>query len=164
MIFYFAYGSNMNPPTMQERCPGARPIGPARLDGWRFFVNRRGAASIWPDAHDAVWGVLWSCDLAHFADLDRFEGLRWHNYFRRRLNVATQRAHVGAFAYVGTRHMTGIARPNYMLGTVLPGARRFSLPQPYIARLEGWLPRRPIGAHGPANRYRGRRLPVRFPR
>ena len=79
MIFYFAYGSNMHPRTMRERCPGARPHGLARLDGWRFFINRRGAASIWPDPNGVVYGVLWACQLGHFAGLDAFEGVRWHH-------------------------------------------------------------------------------------
>ncbi len=164
MILYFAYGSNMHPRVMQERCPGARALGPARLDGWRFFVNRRGAASIWPVPGEAVHGVLWACDLAHLGPLDAYEGVRWHHYFRRRLIVAKDHRHLGAFVYTGVRPMTGRARPNYMLGTVLPGARRFGLPEDYIAYMESWLPRRPVGAHGHANRYVGRRRPVRFPR
>jgi len=163
MIFYFAYGSNMHPRTMRERCPGARPHSLARLDGWRFFINRRGAASIWPDPNGVVYGVLWACQLGHFAGLDAFEGVRWHHYFRRRLFVALPHAHVGAFVYTGTRHMTGRARPNYMLGAVLPGARAFGLPGGYITELESWLPRRALGAQGHANRYVGRRRPARFP-
>ncbi len=164
MILYFAYGSNMHPRVMSARCPGARAIGPARLDGWRFFINRRGAASIWPDPCGVVFGVLWACELSHLGPLDAFEGLRWHHYFRRRLFIAKPDAHVRAFVYTGTRHLTGRARPNYMLGAVLPGARAFDLPGGYICELERWLPRRPIGAHGQANRYVGRRKPVRFPR
>jgi gamma-glutamylcyclotransferase (GGCT)/AIG2-like uncharacterized protein YtfP len=164
MILYFAYGSNMHPRVMGARCPGARAIGPARLDGWRFLINKRGAASIWPDADHAVHGVLWWCNLGHIEALDAYEGVRWRNYFRRRLFVAQDAGEAGAFVYTGSRHMPGVARPNYLLSAVLPGAREFGLPRCYIAQLESWLPRRPLGAHGPGRQYLGRRRPVRFPR
>ncbi len=163
MILYFAYGSNMHPRVMRMRCPGARAVGPARLDGWRFLINKRGAASIWPDADHHVYGVLWWCTLRHIRALDAYEGLRWRNYFRRRLSVARGQAYAGAFVYTGSRHIPGVARPNYLLSAVLPGAREFGLPAAYIEYLESWLPRRPIGAHGTARQYLGRRRPARFP-
>ena len=47
---YFAYGSNMSVGQMRARCPAARAVGPAQLDGWRFFINRRGTAAIRPAA------------------------------------------------------------------------------------------------------------------
>ena len=37
-MLHFAYGSNMDRAAMLLRCPGARAIGPARLDAWRFIL------------------------------------------------------------------------------------------------------------------------------
>jgi len=164
MILYFAYGSNMHPRVMAARCPGARPLGAARLDGWRFFVNKRGSAAIWPDPAHSVHGVLWRCRSAHIHALDAYEGVAWRNYFRRRLIVAGAGTEAGAFVYTGNRHLPGVARPNYLLSAVIPGARAFGLPGDYIAHLESWLPRRPLGAQGAGRRYTGKRRPVRFPR
>lgn len=163
MILYFAYGSNMHPRVMQARCPGARPLGTARLDGWRFLISKRGTASIWPAAGRAVHGVLWKCNLAHIQALDAYEGVRWGNYLRRRLMVVRRGGYVSAFVYTGNRHMPGVGRSNYLLSAVIPGARRFGLPENYIEFLESWLPRRPLGAHGPDRRYVGRRRPIRSP-
>jgi len=164
MILYFAYGSNMHPRVMGARCPGARALGPARLDAWRFLINKRGTASIWPDANRAVHGVLWCCNLDHIQALDTYEGVRWRNYFRRRLLVVRDERATAAFVYTSSRHMPGVARPNYLLSAVLPGARQFGLPSEYIEQLENWLPRQPLGAQGPGRKYLGRRRPERFPR
>ena len=59
-IYYFAYGSNLNRSEMRVRCPGAKPLTPATLAGWRLTF--RGVADIEP-AHDAaVPGALWRLD------------------------------------------------------------------------------------------------------
>ena len=63
MAFYFAYGDRMNAEKMTGSIPGARLVGPGRLDGYRlvFNVNSRawggGAANAVPDARSSVWGV-----------------------------------------------------------------------------------------------------------
>ena len=48
MTLYFAYGSNMNSAAMRRRCPDARAVGPARLEGYRFFVGLEGWGSVRP--------------------------------------------------------------------------------------------------------------------
>ena len=61
---YFAYASNMDPQTFRRRCPGARPLGRARLPGYRLAFSRYsrqrrgGSADVVEDAPSAVWGVL----------------------------------------------------------------------------------------------------------
>ncbi len=37
---YFAYGSNMHTPRMQQRCPSARPVGTAVLHGWQPVYDK----------------------------------------------------------------------------------------------------------------------------
>lgn len=153
----------MHPDVMAERCPGARVAGTARLQGWRFHVTARGSASIVPMDGGTVHGVLWRCDVAHLTMLDRYEGVSWGNYRRRRLFVEiAERGHAPAFSYVNARHYPGRARVGYMTTAILPGAEAFGLPQIYIDELRAWLPDRPIGET--RNRYRGSRKPVRFPR
>ncbi len=163
MLYYFAYGSNMCPDQMALRCPGARALGPARLQGWRFHVTTRGTASILPDEGHAVHGVLWRCRPEHLFILDRFEGVAWRNYFRRSV-IIESRAHgpLRALTYASARTWPGRARANYMLTRVLPAAKTFALPPGYIEELESWLPARPLGERG--TRYVGRTRPLRFPR
>ena len=45
-MLYFAYGSNLNPPQMRRRCPGAQPEGRALLTNWRLILTTRGSANI----------------------------------------------------------------------------------------------------------------------
>jgi hypothetical protein len=71
-MLYFAYGSNMNTRQMAVRCPGAVPLGPARLPD-HILVPRRYADI---DPRDGAWtyGVLWEIADAHLDALDRYEG------------------------------------------------------------------------------------------
>lgn len=172
MPYYFAYGSNMLAQQMAQRCPGARAVGPARLNGWRFMITKRGTANIKRDAKAEVHGVLWDCQPHHLSLLDQWEGVAWRNYLRQRVVVrlgchAPEEVADGAcdaaaapaefchsFVYVSSRILAGRGRPDYLLNAVLPGARAFGLPDHFIAELESWLPRRPI-AH--SRRYMGRR-------
>ena len=43
---YFAYGSNLAPRIIEGWCPGARYLGPARLDGFRLAFLRRSHRSV----------------------------------------------------------------------------------------------------------------------
>jgi len=159
---YFAYGSNMLPAQMAVRCPGARAVGAARLEGWRFHANTRGSAAIVRRADAEVHGVVWRCTHAHFHWLDRYEGVHWGNYRRRLVTVELPDGRcLQAFVYAGTRTRDGRARVGYMMTAVLPGARAFGLPMAYIRELESWLPNPPIGEK--RIRYTGRKKPVRFP-
>lgn len=162
MPLYFAYGSNMSPRQMAERCPGARPLGPARLEGWRFHITTRGSATIIPGERDEVHGVVWRCEPWHLHRLDAYEGVRWRNYRRRWVEVHHTAGSSVALTYVSSRIYRGVARSDYVLTAVLPGGRAFSLPETYLDEIAKWLPSRPIGAG--ARRYRGRRRFVRHPR
>lgn len=75
---YFAYGSNMNLDQMSFRCPGAEPIGPASVDGFRltFCGNTSGAgvATILPEPGSHVNGLLWLLTENCEKSLDFYEG------------------------------------------------------------------------------------------
>lgn len=75
---YFAYGSNLNLEQMAFRCPGAEPIGPAIVDGFRltFCGNTSGAgvATILPDEGSRVKGLLWLLTANCEKSLDFYEG------------------------------------------------------------------------------------------
>ena len=64
---YFAYGSNMHTPRMQERCPTARPLGTAVLRGWAAVYDKPstdGSAkrNIRPSAGGEVRGVVYEIE------------------------------------------------------------------------------------------------------
>ena len=142
---YFAYGSNMAAQQMQARCPGAVALGPARLDGWRFFVNRRGTASIRPDATHHVHGIVWRIQPQHKATLDHFEGIRLRRYLVREIRFEHERGSLRGFTYAGTSTSEGRPIRAYLEGVVIPAAVSWGLREPYIAELKAWFVSRPIG-------------------
>lgn len=142
---YFAYGSNMAVRQMARRCPPARALGPARLDGWRFIINRRGTASIVPDASGAVHGVLWSCTADCIATLDHFEGVAKRRYRKLLVNVETGERDRQALVYAGLHSARGRAIRAYLNGTVLPAARQWDLPQDYLDELAALSGHTPLG-------------------
>src|SRR6185369_5465647 len=87
MTLYFAYGSNMQRAAMARRCPGARAIGPARLDNHAFFVGIDGWGSVKPKPGARVYGVLWRLTPRDIAALHAYELLHAGLYDVRRLPV-----------------------------------------------------------------------------
>ena len=147
-MLYFAYGSNMLAPQMQQRCPGARFLGPGRLKHWRFTITTRGTANILQAEGAEVYGLLWKCTPAHLWRLDRFEGAHFGNYLQKVMRVQSlcDDRQVSARIYVSlARLYPGKGRVDYLNRAVLPGARAAGLPEPYLRELETWMPRKPIG-------------------
>jgi GNAT superfamily N-acetyltransferase len=75
---YFAYGSNMWEPWLRSRCPSARRVGQASLEGWRAVYDKPGAdgsakLNIRPDAGQVTHGVVYEIDDSDRAALDRAE-------------------------------------------------------------------------------------------
>jgi gamma-glutamylcyclotransferase (GGCT)/AIG2-like uncharacterized protein YtfP len=93
MLPYFAYGSNMDARQMEQRIPGAKLIGPGRLDGFRLVFNvysrswQAGAANLELDPDARVYGVLWELPEERIEELDTFEG---HPTFYRREEVSVE--------------------------------------------------------------------------
>jgi len=81
-MLYFAYGSNMDPAQMRQRCPGSRALGIGVLRDYGLCFPRQshkrgcGVASIEPAEGKETWGVVYRMTAADLASLDRFEGYR----------------------------------------------------------------------------------------
>ncbi len=102
MKLYGAYGSNMNLEQMACRCPAARRLGPALLEGYRLvFRGARGSAvaTIEPCAGGKVPVLLWAIGIGDEAALDRYEGFP-KLYRKEQLHVRVGSRHVRAMAYV----------------------------------------------------------------
>jgi gamma-glutamylcyclotransferase len=111
MIWYFAYGSNMNPARLKERLEPegvamAARIG-GRLERWRLSFNKarmgmpaNGAANIVATADGVVHGTLNEMPAQGLAVLDRFEGVATRQY--RRETVLVVRADTGALVEATT--------------------------------------------------------------
>jgi Gamma-glutamyl cyclotransferase, AIG2-like len=139
MTLHFAYGSNMSRALMQRRCPGAEPLGPARLDGWRFAIMREGYASIVPAAGTAVHGVLWRLSPRDLAALNAYESLDRGLYVRRVLPVLISARRRAALTYVAPGRSSGRPQPGYQ-ELVVAAAREWQLPESYVATLARFIP------------------------
>jgi len=139
MTLHFAYGSNMSRALMQRRCPGARALGPARLDGWRYVVMHEGYASVAPAPGAAVHGVVWRLSPRDLAALNAYENLASGLYARRVLPVLVGTRRRPALVYVAPGRAKGWPQPGYQ-ELVVAAAREWSLPAAYVATLARWIP------------------------
>jgi cation transport regulator ChaC len=131
MGLHFAYGSNMDRAGMAARCPAARAVGRATLEGWRFLINRDGYATITRSAGAIVHGVLWRLTARDRAALDAYESLSAGLYLVRTLPVRAGTGRVPALVYLGRSRVPGPAKPGY-LDAVLRAARDWNLPESYV--------------------------------
>jgi gamma-glutamylcyclotransferase (GGCT)/AIG2-like uncharacterized protein YtfP len=141
MTLYFAYGANMDRPAMAKRCPKAKPLGIAMIDGYRFIIGAGGYASLKRAPGNCVHGVLWRLTPADLAALDIYESIDTGLYRRATLAVRFGRRTLSALLYLGRRPGQGRPRRNY-LQSVITAARDWKLPPGYIARLERCAPHR----------------------
>jgi gamma-glutamylcyclotransferase (GGCT)/AIG2-like uncharacterized protein YtfP len=150
MTLHFAYGSNMSRALMQPRCPGAVPLGIARLDAYRFHIMPEGYASVATQPGSTVHGVLWRLTPRDLAALNAYENIDSGLYRSVVLPVHGENGTVSAMLYAGHTRAHGKPRPGYM-ELVIEAAREWKLPRDYIeslARLSpsSWRGARPAEA------------------
>lgn len=145
MTLYFAYGSNMHRSAMKRRCPGARAVGPAALNDYRFFVGLDGWGSVAPSAGDTVHGILWRLTPRDIAALHANELLHKGLYDVRYLPVRHGTRRLRAMIYLLRRRAAGTPRPGYV-EMIAAAARGWKLPEPYIRSVERWSASRWTGA------------------
>jgi gamma-glutamylcyclotransferase (GGCT)/AIG2-like uncharacterized protein YtfP len=128
---YFAYGSNMWPNQIHERCPNACPLGIARLDGYRLIINEPGYATITPHSNGFTYGVLWHLSPSDERSLDEFEKVQSGFYRKETLSVQDSTLTLReALVYIAANDEPGTPAPGY-LAKLLAGARAFALPEAY---------------------------------
>ena len=138
-MLYFAYGSNLGSGQFVERCPAARFLGTACLEGFRFVydgysVPWDGAvANILRSEAERLWGALYEITESDRVALDGFEGYP-QSYDRRDVEVTNAAGQVRrAMTYYRTGRAVGQPHPDYEKA-VLAGARERGLPDEYIDR------------------------------
>lgn len=147
-MIYFAYGSNLDPAQMAERCPDSPFLAVARLDDHRLDFPRRSpirrcaVASVVPSPGAVVWGGLYRMAKADLDFLDRREGYfpdrpkEESRYLRIAVRVIRRDgAAVRAMTYVAVPEASpGRPSPEY-LAHLVEGAIHRRLPPDYIAML-----------------------------
>ncbi|MGB7077192.1 MAG: gamma-glutamylcyclotransferase family protein [Xanthobacteraceae bacterium] len=143
-MLHFAYGSNMHRAVMRRHAPAAEPMGIARLADFCFVITNDGYASIEPLRAGRVHGVLWRLTPRDRATLDMWENTAGGLYRAETLAVDRAGTRRPALVYMARPRPPGRPKPGYM-EIVVAAAREWEMPQPYIASLQGWLPRHPLG-------------------
>lgn len=136
---YFAYGSNMDESQMAQRCPSAKLVGRARLNGYKFVINNRGVASIIKSDGKYVDGILWSVFPDDEKALDRYEGLSSNFYFKTEITVEINQTgeKCPAIVYIASDNSFGQPRPGY-LEKIIRAADKFNFDSKYSAELRTW--------------------------
>jgi gamma-glutamylcyclotransferase (GGCT)/AIG2-like uncharacterized protein YtfP len=137
MTLYFAYGSNMQRAAMAQRCHTARAIGPAVLEGYKFFIGIDGWGSVKPKPGDKVHGILWRLTVRDIAALHNYELLHKGLYDVRHLPVRVGGKRVRAMIYLLRRRTSGKPKPGYV-EMIAASARGWKFPEPYIRSIERW--------------------------
>jgi len=147
MVWYFAYGSNMNPARLSDQRLKERAVqmGPrigGRLDGWRLVFNKvarspagAAAGNIVEAAGETVHGTLNEMPEAGLKVLDIWEGVAGGHYERRTVQVIRTDTGetVDAVVYVALKVGEGLRPTREYLTHLLAG--RDLLPADYWERL-----------------------------
>ena len=75
--YYIAYGSNLNVEQMRYRCPDARVVGTATLEGWRLLFRGSKTGSyltIEPKEVSSLPVAVWEVSERDERHLDHYEG------------------------------------------------------------------------------------------
>ncbi len=140
MALYAAYGSNMDPTQMLQRCPSAPVAGTGWLQGWRLTfggedLGWEGALTTIveePDGH--VFCVLYDMSPSDEKALDSWEGADLGVYSKIRLRVATMNGSELAWVYVLRAYEGGLPSARY-LGVIADAAEVAGAPADYVIEL-----------------------------
>jgi AIG2-like family len=142
VALYAAYGSNMDPAQMAERCPHSPQAGTGWLDGWRLTfggedIGWEGALAtvVEDEAPDArVFVVLYEVAETDELALDRWDGATLGYYSKLRVRVATLDGDALAWLYVLNDYEGGLPAARY-LGIMADAAEAAGAPADYVAGL-----------------------------
>ncbi|HEX2928330.1 MAG TPA: gamma-glutamylcyclotransferase family protein [Candidatus Binatia bacterium] len=140
-MHYFAYGSNMNWPQMQRRCPSAQFVCVARLADYEFGITRHsrlrdcGTANVFRSQGKEVWGIVYEISEPELVILDGFE-----DGYRREILPVFARADgkqpLNALVYVAEIEKdVPLANAEYKR-LILAGAEHWGLPESYRSMLD----------------------------
>jgi gamma-glutamylcyclotransferase (GGCT)/AIG2-like uncharacterized protein YtfP len=150
MTIYAAYGSNMDPAQMLQRCPHSPLAGTGWIKGWRLTfggedLGWEGAlATIVPDKDGTVFVALYDVTPQDQARLDSWEGADTGLYQKIRLLVHTLTSDELAWVYALNGYEGGLPSARY-LGVLADSAERAGAPDDYVT----WLRRLPCRNIGP---------------
>ncbi len=140
MPLYAAYGSNLDPARMGERCPHSPLRSTGWLVGWRLTFGGEelgwdGAlATIVEDPLEQVFVAVYDVTEEDFALLDGWESADSGLYRKTRVRLSTLAGEQVAWAYVLDAYEGGLPSASY-LGVLPDAAEAGDAPTDYVAAL-----------------------------
>lgn len=141
-FLYFAYGSNMLPARLLDRCPSARPIGVGiardlALEFSKASNDLSGKATLVTAKDVWVPGAIFEIDLAERSKLDRHEGVG--SGYRRDddllIDDVARGGTVRTSSYLGISLDAQLKPFDWYLAIVIAGANHHGLDAGHIAAL-----------------------------
>jgi gamma-glutamylcyclotransferase (GGCT)/AIG2-like uncharacterized protein YtfP len=144
-----AYGSNLDPAQMLDRCPHSPCRGPGWLEGWRLTfggeeLGWEGAlATVVEDSASRVFVMLYDIETHDETTLDEIEFAATGLYRKIRVRVHTLDGFQLAWLYVLAGYEGGRPSARY-LGVMADAAEQGGAPADYVAELRS-RPCRTVG-------------------
>ena len=149
VTLYAAYGTNLDPARMGERCPHSPLRSTGWLVGWRLTFGGEehgwdGAlATIVEDPLEQVFVAIYDVTDEDVSHLDSLESADTGLYRKTRVRVETMNGEEMAWAYVLDAYEGGLPSASY-LGILADAAEAADAPQDYVDALRA-RPCRSIG-------------------
>lgn len=139
--YYIAYGSNLNINQMRYRCPGARPVGTARIEGYRLLFKGSMTGSYLTIEKAEGFSVpvaVWEVTRDDEANLDRYEGCP-RFYYKKDMTLAVKGIRTGktrrmkAFVYIMHEDRTLGVPSTFYIDTCREGYADFGFDEDSLA-------------------------------
>jgi hypothetical protein len=142
VALYAAYGSNMDPAQMLERCPHSPQRGTGWLEGWRLTfggsdIGWDGAlTTVVEDVNSRVFVVLYDMFETDEKELDSWDGVTLGYYRKIKVRVETLEGDVLAWLYVLNFYEGGLPSARH-IGILADSAEKAGAPADYVSDLRG---------------------------
>lgn len=142
MTLYAAYGTNLDPARMGERCPHSPLHATGWLQGWRLTFGGEehgwdGAmATVVQDPFEQVFVAVYDVTPEDVVALDQWESADTGLYRKTRVRISTISEEVVAWIYVLDAFEGGLPSASY-LGLIADAAEAGDAPADYVAALRG---------------------------
>jgi gamma-glutamylcyclotransferase (GGCT)/AIG2-like uncharacterized protein YtfP len=150
VALYAAYGSNLDPTQMRDRCPHSPSRGTGWLEGWRLTFGGEelgwegSLATVVEDAAHRVFVMIYDVSRPDESILDEIEFATTGLYNKIRVRVHTLDGPALAWLYVLDGYEGGLPSARY-LGVMADAAEGAGAPRDYVAELRA----RPCRTVGP---------------
>ncbi len=149
MTLYAAYGQNLDPRTMSERCPHSPLQGTGWLQGWRLTFGGEeygwdGAlVTIVQDPFEQVFVAVYDVTDEDVLQLDEWESVAMGLFLKTKVRINMLNDDRVAWTYVLDAYEGGLPSATY-LGTLSEAAEAADAPADYVEALR----RRPCRSSG----------------